>query len=72
MRATGTVLATVALAIGLAVSAAIFAYLVSKGIDPTRLTRTAHGEANPVADNNTPEGRAKNRRVEFTVNNLLG
>lgn len=51
---------------------AIFAYLVSKGIDPTRLTRTAHGEADPVADNGTAEGRAKNRRVEFTVNNLLG
>jgi outer membrane protein OmpA-like peptidoglycan-associated protein len=51
---------------------AMFLYLVSKGIDPARLTATAHGEANPVADNSTPEGRAKNRRVEFTVNNLLG
>ncbi|HPU40232.1 MAG TPA: OmpA family protein, partial [Microthrixaceae bacterium] len=50
----------------------IFMYLVSKGIDPSRLTRTAHGEADPVADNSTPEGRAQNRRVEFTVNNLLG
>lgn len=51
---------------------AIFEYLVSKGIDPTRLTRTAHGEADPVADNDTAEGKAKNRRVEFTINNLLG
>lgn len=51
---------------------AMFLYLVSKGIDPSRLTATAHGEADPVADNATAEGRAKNRRVEFTVNNLLG
>ena len=51
---------------------AIFGYLQSKGIDPQRLTRTAHGEADPVADNATAEGRAKNRRVEFTINNLLG
>jgi outer membrane protein OmpA-like peptidoglycan-associated protein len=51
---------------------AIFNYLVFNGIDPVRLTRTAHGEADPVADNATAEGRAKNRRVEFTVNNLLG
>lgn len=49
----------------------IFFYLVSRGIDPTMLTRTAHGEADPVADNATADGRAKNRRVEFTVNNLL-
>ena len=51
---------------------AMFLYLVSKGIDPARLTATAHGEADPVADNATAEGRAKNRRVEFTINNLLG
>jgi outer membrane protein OmpA-like peptidoglycan-associated protein len=51
---------------------AMILYLLSKGIDPARLTATAHGEADPVADNATPEGRAKNRRVEFTVNNLLG
>ncbi|MDO8364320.1 MAG: OmpA family protein [Actinomycetota bacterium] len=51
---------------------AMFNYLVFMGIDPVRLTKTAHGEADPVADNATDEGRAKNRRVEFTINNLLG
>ena len=50
----------------------IFYYLVSKGIDAAKLTRTGHGLADPVADNATAEGRAKNRRVEFTINNLLG
>ena len=50
----------------------IFFYLVSRGIDPTKLTRTAHGEADPIADNATAAGRAKNRRVEFTVHTLLG
>jgi outer membrane protein OmpA-like peptidoglycan-associated protein len=51
---------------------AIFDYLVSKGIDPTRLTQQAYGESQPIADNATAAGRAKNRRVEFTINNLIG
>ena len=50
----------------------IFDYLVSQGVDPTRLTKQAYGEARPIADNATAEGRAKNRRVEFRINNLLG
>ena len=42
-------------------------YLVnSVGIDPNRLTAVGHGESNPAASNSTKEGRAKNRRVEFT------
>ena len=43
----------------------VMSYLVSRGIDPARLTAKGYGPANPVASNDTPEGRAKNRRVEF-------
>lgn len=51
---------------------AIFDYLMEAGVDPNRLTREAFGESRPIADNTTEEGRARNRRVEFTINNLLG
>lgn len=43
------------------------AYLMSKGILPTRMTTEGYGEFNPVATNDTEEGRAMNRRVEFKV-----
>jgi outer membrane protein OmpA-like peptidoglycan-associated protein len=42
-------------------------YLISKGIDKNRLTAVGFGPDKPVADNKTPAGRAKNRRVEFVV-----
>jgi OOP family OmpA-OmpF porin len=41
--------------------------LVSKGIDKTRIYTEGKGEKQPVADNKTKEGRAKNRRVEIEV-----
>jgi outer membrane protein OmpA-like peptidoglycan-associated protein len=44
-------------------------YLISKGIDPSRLKATGYGESRPIADNNTAAGRAKNRRTEMTVRN---
>jgi outer membrane protein OmpA-like peptidoglycan-associated protein len=40
-------------------------YLVTKGIATGRLTAMGYGEANPIADNATPEGRALNRRAVF-------
>jgi OOP family OmpA-OmpF porin len=38
------------------------------GVDPSRLSAVGYGESKPVASNDTAEGRAKNRRVEFTPN----
>lgn len=37
------------------------------GADPSKITTVGYGEANPIADNNTRAGRAKNRRVEIKV-----
>ena len=42
-------------------------YLVSKGVAFERFYIEGHGASNPVADNSTAEGRAKNRRVEIYV-----
>ena len=42
-------------------------YLVGKGIEEARLTSVGFGEANPIATNDTREGRALNRRVELQV-----
>jgi len=42
-------------------------YLISKGINSSRITINAYGETNPIADNETPEGKAKNRRVVISV-----
>ena len=46
-------------------------YLVAKGIEPDRLVAVGYGETRPVADNNSVEGRARNRRTEFTVVQVL-
>jgi outer membrane protein OmpA-like peptidoglycan-associated protein len=43
------------------------AYLVSKGVPSDKITAVGKGKANPVASNDTPEGRANNRRVEIIV-----
>lgn len=39
----------------------------TEGIDPSRITTKGYGAANPIASNDTEEGRAKNRRTEFKV-----
>lgn len=46
---------------------AVVDYLVSKGIDPSRLEYKGYGFSQPVATNDTEEGRAQNRRVEFKI-----
>ena len=46
---------------------AVKAYLVSKGIEPNRIYTEGKGMAQPIADNRTAAGRAKNRRVEIEV-----
>ncbi len=46
---------------------AVKARLAVAGIDGARITTVGYGADNPVADNATPEGRAKNRRIEVTL-----
>ncbi|MEM1348655.1 MAG: OmpA family protein [Myxococcota bacterium] len=48
-------------------ASAVRAYLIDQGIDKDRLEAVGYGETQPIADNETDEGRAKNRRVEFTI-----
>ena len=48
-------------------SEAVKAYLVSKGIEKNRVYTEGKGKKQPVADNKTKDGRAKNRRVEIEV-----
>ena len=42
-------------------------YLQDEGIDPGQLSAVAYGEWKPVGENDTPEGRAKNRRIEIVL-----
>jgi len=46
---------------------AVKKYLVDKGIDSARITTRGAGPDEPIADNNTKDGKAKNRRIEFKL-----
>lgn len=48
-------------------SQAVVDYLISQGIDSSRLEAHGYGESKPIDSNETEDGRANNRRVEFTV-----
>jgi len=46
---------------------AVMQYITSQGLNPALISAHGFGEANPIAANDTPQGRAKNRRVELTL-----
>jgi chemotaxis protein MotB len=46
---------------------AVMAYLISQGVKPDLISARGHGEADPIAANDTAQGRAQNRRVEVTL-----
>ncbi len=48
-------------------AASVKTYLVSKGIDESRISAAGHGETTPIADNKTAAGRQQNRRSELTL-----
>ncbi len=48
-------------------AASVRNYLVSQGVDPSMIRASGEGELNPVASNDTADGRQQNRRVDITV-----
>ena len=46
---------------------AVVRYLTSKGVNPSVISAKGRGETHPVAPNDTPKGRAQNRRIEVIV-----
>jgi chemotaxis protein MotB len=47
----------------------VMQYMISQGVNPNLVSAQGFGDADPVASNATPEGKAQNRRVELTLAN---
>ena len=45
----------------------VMQYMITQGVKPSLVSAHGYGEADPVASNSTPEGKAQNRRVELTI-----
>lgn len=50
-------------------AASVKEYLMTHGVDEAKITSSGYGPSNPIADNKTAAGRAKNRRVEMKMTN---
>jgi OOP family OmpA-OmpF porin len=48
-------------------AASVRSYLIKKGISAERVTAKGYGDTQPMTDNNTPEGKQKNRRTELRI-----
>lgn len=57
------------LAAGRAVS--VVRYLIDQGIDPNQLSAVSFGQYHPIASNDTPEGRAQNRRINIVIQDRM-
>jgi chemotaxis protein MotB len=53
--------------LSLARARGVVLYLISQGVDPKRLVAAGFGDTDPVVDGDTPQARAKNRRVELFI-----
>jgi chemotaxis protein MotB len=51
-------------------AAGVARFLVTNGMDPTQLVASSRGKFDPVASNDTPEGRAQNRRIQIILRSL--
>ncbi len=51
-------------------ASSVMNFLINNGVEASRLSAVGYGESNPIADNETPEGLAKNRRIEFNIEGL--
>ena len=51
-------------------ASSVMSYLINNGVEASRLSAVGYGETNPIADNESEAGLAKNRRIEFNIKGL--